>query len=52
MLCSAGSDDVKLIKVTGQVEIGMQIGPSSGETSARKSRPPRKRFDHGVLRGI
>ncbi len=31
-----------------RLEIGMQIGP----TSARKSDPPGKRFDHGELRGI
>ena len=30
------------------MEIGMQIGP----TSARKTDPPGKRFDHGELRGI
>ncbi len=30
------------------VEIGMQIGP----TSARKTDPPGKRFDHGEWRGI
>ena len=31
-----------------RMEIGMQIGP----TSARKSDPPGKRYDHGDLRGI